>query len=106
MIKTVDARIEIPYEKVAAFCRANKIRKMALFGSVIRDDFGPDSDVDVLVEFEPDTNLGLRYFGIEIDLSELLGRKVDMHEFRSVERAKNYVRRNHILRNYEVIYEA
>jgi hypothetical protein len=73
------ARIDIPKEGIAAFCRKNHIRRLALFGSVLRDDFGPDSDVDVLVEFEPHTRVGLRFFGVEIRLSELLGRKVDLN---------------------------
>ena len=73
------ARIDIPTEKIAEFCRANRIRRLALFGSVLRDDFGPDSDVDVLVEFEPGTHIGLRFFRLEIELSEILGRKVDLN---------------------------
>jgi len=74
------ARIDIPKERIAEFCRANHIRRLALFGSVLRDDFGPDSDVDVLVEFEPEARVGLlRLAGIEIELGELLGRKVDLN---------------------------
>ncbi len=74
------ARIDIPTNKIAEFCRANRIRRLALFGSVLRDDFGPDSDVDVLVEFEPNARVGLlRLAGMEIELSELLGRKVDLN---------------------------
>ena len=73
------ARIEIPTEEIAAFSRRNRIRKLALFGSVLRDDFTPDSDVDVLVEFEPDTRVGLRFFALEQELSELLGRQVDLN---------------------------
>ena len=74
------ARIDIPKERIAEFCRANHIRRLALFGSVLRDDFGPDSDVDVLVEFEPEARVGLlRLAGLEIELGELLGRKVDLN---------------------------
>ncbi len=74
------ARIDIPKERIAEFCRANHIRRLALFGSVLRDDFGSDSDVDVLVEFEPEARVGLlRLAGIEIELGELLGRKVDLN---------------------------
>ncbi|MBI4318051.1 MAG: nucleotidyltransferase family protein [Chloroflexi bacterium] len=73
-------QIEIPKEQLAAFCRKHHIRRLAIFGSALRPDFGPDSDVDVLVEFEPDHIPGL--FGIarmEQELSALLGgRKVDM----------------------------
>ena len=73
------ARIEIPKEKVAEFCRGNHIRKLAFFGSVLRDDFTPESDVDVLVEFEPGHTPGLRFFRMEEELSELIGRKVDLN---------------------------
>jgi hypothetical protein len=71
--------IEIPKDRIAEFCRSNHIRRLALFGSVLRDDFGPDSDIDVLVEFEPGQTPGLRFFGMEIELSEILGRKVDLN---------------------------
>ena len=72
-------QIAIPTDRLADFCRGRHIRKLMLFGSVLRDDFGPESDVDVLVEFEPGTRVGLRFFTIERELSELLGRKVDLH---------------------------
>lgn len=75
----VRARINVPKERIAEFCRKNHIRRLALFGSVLRDDFGPASDVDVLVEFEPGTRTGLRFFGLERELSELIGRKVDLN---------------------------
>ena len=74
------ARIEVPQDRIADFCRHHHIRWLALFGSVLRDDFHPNSDVDVLVEFEPDQRY--TYFTlaqIEDDLSSLLGRKVDLH---------------------------
>jgi len=74
------AHIDIPKERIADFCRRNSIRRLALFGSVLRDDFGPDSDVDVLVEFEPAARVGLlRLAGMEIELGEILGRKVDLN---------------------------
>lgn len=79
MICMVWAHINIPTERIAEFCRRNRIRRLAFFGSVLRDDFGPDSDVDVLVEFEPDTHLGLRFFALERELSGILGRKVDLN---------------------------
>ena len=71
--------IEIPKDKIAAFCRKHHIRKLALFGSVLRDDFRPDSDVDVLVEFEPSHIPGLAFFSMEEELSKILGRKVDLN---------------------------
>ncbi|HEV8714238.1 MAG TPA: nucleotidyltransferase family protein [Candidatus Binatia bacterium] len=73
------ARIFIDRGKITTFCQRHRIRKLALFGSVLRDDFRPDSDVDVLVEFEPGHAVGLiRLAGMELELSELLGRKVDL----------------------------
>jgi uncharacterized protein len=71
--------LEIPSDAIAAFCRRHRIRRLSLFGSVLRDDFRPESDVDVLVEFEPGTKVGLRFFAIERELSEVLGRKVDLN---------------------------
>jgi uncharacterized protein len=72
-------KIDIPKDKVAEFCRRNHIRRLALFGSVLREDFRPDSDVDVLVEFEVDREPGLmRLAGMERELSEMLGRQVDL----------------------------
>lgn len=72
-------RIGVPKDKIAEFCRKHHIRKLALFGSVLREDFDQDSDVDVLVEFEPGRTVGLlRMAGLELELSEILGRKVDL----------------------------
>lgn len=71
--------IEVPKERIAQFCRQNHIRRLALFGSVLRDDFRPGSDVDVLVEFEPGAHVGLRFFDLESELSDILGHKVDLN---------------------------
>ncbi len=72
-------QLEIPKEKIEAFCRKYHIRKLSLFGSVLRKDFGPESDVDVLVEFDSGQVVGLlRLAGIEIELSGILKRKVDL----------------------------
>jgi len=71
--------IRIDQEKIAEFCRRHHIRRLALFGSVLREDFTPESDVDVLVEFEPGHVPGLAFFGMERELSELLGHKVDLN---------------------------
>ena len=73
------SRIDIPQKKIAEFCRRNNIRRLALFGSVLGDDFTPDSDVDVLVEFEPGTRMGLKFFALQEELSQILGRKVDLN---------------------------
>ena len=65
--------------KLAAFCKRRHIKRLALFGSALREDFRPDSDVDVLVEFEPGHTPGLEFFAMEEELSSLLGRKVDLN---------------------------
>lgn len=70
--------IDIPVDRLGDFCRRHHIRRLAFFGSVLRDDFGPDSDVDVLVEFLEGHTPGLRFFEMETELSDLLGRKVDL----------------------------
>ena len=67
----------VPKEKIAEFCRRNKIRKLSLFGSALRDDFGPDSDVDFLVDLQPGRS-ALEHIALIQDLEELLGRKVDV----------------------------
>jgi predicted nucleotidyltransferase len=72
-------RIAISQEVVADFCQRHYIRRLALFGSVLRDDFRPDSDVDVLVEFEEGHTPGLDFFSMQDELSELMGRKVDLN---------------------------
>ncbi len=73
------ARIQVPRERIAEFCRRHHIRRLAFFGSVLRDDFTPDSDVDVLVEFEPGKTPGLAFFRMQDELSEILGRRVDLN---------------------------
>lgn len=73
------SKIKIPRERVRDFRRRNYIRKLALFGSVLRDDFRPGSDVDVLVEFEPGHIPGLDFFVMQDELSEILGRAVDLN---------------------------
>ncbi len=70
---------QIPTAALAEFCRSRYIRSLALFGSILRPDFRPDSDIDVLVEFEPGHTPGLAFFDMEAELSRLLGRKVDLN---------------------------
>jgi predicted nucleotidyltransferase len=75
-----EERISIPKDRIAEFCKRNQVRRLSLFGSVLREDFGPDSDVDILVEFEPGTRMGLiRLSGLEIELGKIVGRKVDLN---------------------------
>ena len=71
--------IEIPRAALEGFCRRNHIRRLSFFGSVLRDDFRPDSDIDVLVEFEPRHVPGLAFFAMQDELSTLLGRQVDLN---------------------------
>ena len=73
------SKIAIDQDAIEAFCRRHHVRRLALFGSVLRDDFAPASDVDVLVEFESGYVPGLAFFDMERELSELLGRKVDLN---------------------------
>jgi predicted nucleotidyltransferase len=73
-----DLPIAIPQAELAAFCKRHHIRWLALFGSVLRDDFGPASDIDVLVDFEPGHVPGFAYFRMQDELSNLLGRRVDL----------------------------
>jgi uncharacterized protein len=95
-------RIEIPQQELAEFCRRNRIRRLALFGSVLRSDFGPDSDIDVLVEFEPDARVGLRFFELEAELAEILGRDVDLNTPGFL--SKYF--RDRVLAEAEVLYDA
>jgi len=95
-------RMELPKEQIAAFSRRHRIRRLAFFGSVLRDDFTPDSDVDVLVEFEPGARVGLiRFAGIENELSRLIGRKVDLNTAGFL--SPYY--RDEVLREAEAAYE-
>jgi hypothetical protein len=97
------AKINIPKEKIADFCKQNHIRRLYLFGSVLREDFRPGSDIDVLVEFEPGTRVGLiRLSGLEIELGDIIGRKVDLNTPGFL--SKYY--RDKILGDAEVQYDA
>ena len=101
METVMNMQIAIPTRELTAFCRQNHIHKLSLFGSILRDDFREDSDVDVLVEFEPDYKIGyIRLAGLEIELSEMIGRKVDL---RTPAELSRYFR-NHVLREAKVQY--
>ena len=95
------AHIQIHKEEIEAFCKKHHIRKLSLFGSVLSTDFKPESDVDALVEFEPDSVVGLiRLGGIEIELSKIFGRKVDL---RTPEDLSKYFRQE-VLDSAELLY--
>ena len=89
-------------DRIAEFCRGHRIRRLALFGSVLRDDFGPHSDVDVLVEFEPGARIGWDFVVIQDGLADLLGRPVDLLTPGSIRPAY----RREILSTAEDIYVA
>ncbi len=97
-------KIRVPKEKLATFCQRHHIRKLAFFGSVLRDDFTPESDIDVLVEFEPGARVGLfDLYDMEQELSRLLGgKKVDMNTPRSL--SKYF--REEVLTQAEAYYAA
>jgi uncharacterized protein len=101
------ARIQVPYEEIAALCRKWRIRELALFGSVLRDDFRADSDVDVLVDFEPGAPWTLSsWLSIRDELSSLLGRPVDLVEKGAIEQSRNPFLKRHILMQMEPVYVA
>lgn len=97
----LNKNIDIPYDEIAAFCERHHIRKLSLFGSVLRDDYTPDSDVDVLVEFEPEHIPGLKFFAMQRELSDLLGLKVDLNTYGFLSRHF----RDKVVAMAEVIYE-
>lgn len=100
-------RVPFPKEQIAAFCRKWKITELALFGSVLREDFRPDSDVDVLVTFAPGADWGIdELLDMKEQLESLFGRRVDLVEKRLVEQSPNYIRRRQILSNLERLYVA
>lgn len=100
-------QIDVPYSKIEDFCRKWKISELSLFGSALRDDFRPESDIDVLVTFAPDTRISLSdLLSMENELKQIFGRDVDLVQRKSVEQSENYIRRKHILNSLEVIYVA
>ena len=103
--KEMNPQVSIPKARLASFCRSRGIKRLAVFGSALRSDFGPDSDIDLLVEFEqgrtPDLlDLG----GMETELSRMFGREVDFVSRRGVEASLNHLRRKSILESTEIIY--
>jgi uncharacterized protein len=102
---TTGVQIDIPHAAIAEFCRRWKVTELSLFGSVLRDDFRPDSDVDVLITFAPDHGLTfLDLAHMERDLQEILGRPVDLVEREAVEHSPNFIRRTAILSTVQTIY--
>ena len=99
--------VPIDRTRITDFCRKWKITELSLFGSVFREDFGPDSDVDVLVRFAPEADWGLlEHVAMEEELSAIVGRKMDLVTRRAVERSTNRIRREAILGSAEVVHAA
>ncbi|HSB69289.1 MAG TPA: nucleotidyltransferase domain-containing protein [Candidatus Methylomirabilis sp.] len=104
---SISSKIPIPEERLAEFCRRWKITELCLFGSVLREDFRPESDVDLLVTFAPDTEWRFDdLLDMKEELEKLFGRAVDLIERRLVEASENYIRRKHILSHLEPLYVA
>lgn len=94
-------KVDIPYEKIVEFCKRNHIRKLSIFGSALREDFRQDSDIDILVEFEPGHVPGLAFFSMQDELSEIIGHKVDLN-------TPNFLSpyfRDEVLKEAEVLYD-
>jgi hypothetical protein len=97
--------VAIPPDELSAFCRKWRVAELSVFGSALRDDFAPDSDVDVLVTFAPEADWGLLdHAAMEQQLSDIVGRRVDLVSRRAVERSGNRIRREAILNSAEPIY--
>jgi len=96
---------KLPKERIADFCERWKITEFALFGSILRDDFRPDSDVDVLVTFAPDAKWGLfAVVQMQQELEAIVGRDVDFVERKAIERSHNWLRRKEILGSAKTFY--
>ena len=99
--------MDISKEAIERFCRRWKVTEFALFGSALRNDLGPDSDVDVLVSFASDARWTLfNMVDMQAELEEIFGRKVDLVTRRGIESSRNYLRRQAILSSAEVIHVA
>ncbi|MFP3868203.1 MAG: nucleotidyltransferase family protein [Desulfobacteraceae bacterium] len=98
---------DLPQDRIADFCQRWQITELALFGSALRDDFSPESDIDVLVTFAANARWSLfDLVTMEDELRAIVGRDVDLVERRAVEKSENYIRRRHILESAEPLYVA
>ncbi|MFO0137863.1 MAG: nucleotidyltransferase family protein [Cyanobacteriota bacterium] len=101
----MDLPIDLPVERVADFCQRWRLRELALFGSVLRTDFHPDSDLDVLVQFHPEAHPTFSSLEqMEAELKSIFHRDVDLVTRQGIESSRNYLRRNQILASAQVIY--
>lgn len=98
-------RLRVTEEQLAEFCQRWHITELAVFGSILRDDFGPDSDVDMLVTFAPSADWSLLdHVQIREELASLLNRRVDLVSRRAIDSSENWIRRRHIQRTAQVVY--
>jgi len=97
--------IELPMNQIAEFCQKWQVSELALFGSVLRDDFRPDSDIDILVQFSPDAHPTFSTLDqMETELKTLCNRDIDLVTRQGIESSRNYLRRHEILSSAQVIY--
>jgi predicted nucleotidyltransferase len=105
MVERLTLPIELPYDALEDYCRRWKITKLEVFGSILRDDFGPESDVDFLVTFDPTERLSLfDLVDAEEELAVIVGRPVDLVEREPIEQSRNWMRRKLILGSARTIY--
>lgn len=101
----IESSVQIPRDQIAEFCRRWQIKEIALFGSVLSADFGPESDLDILVSFSAEADWGLLdHLKMEEELAAIFNRKIDLFTKRAVEQSHNRLRRQEILRTAEVVY--
>lgn len=100
-------KIQLPQPELAAFCQKWKIKEMSFFGSVLREDFRSDSDIDIIVSFEDNSTWGiLELVRMKRELKTLLGREVDLMTKKSIEQSHNWIRRQEILGTAQIVYVA
>jgi predicted nucleotidyltransferase len=101
------ANIELPIDAIADFCQRWQVVELSLFGSALRDDFRPDSDIDVMVQFHADVRIWFSQLdAMELELQKILHRDVDLVTRQGIESSRNYLRRHEILSSAQVIYAA
>ena len=104
-VERLNERLGVSMDTIRSFCERWQVTELALFGSVLRDDFGPDSDIDILAGFAKEAHHSLfDLVNMEQELKSIFGREVDLVERKSVERSKNYIRRKAVLQAAETIY--
>lgn len=107
MREDLRTRINVTDNELAEFCQRWKITELSVFGSVLRDDFGPHSDIDLLVRYDPEAHWSIfDHIGIETKLASLVGRNVDLVIKEGIEKSDNWIRRRNILGSAELVYES